>query len=226
MHEVVIFRHVANEGPGYIAKYLAERRIPHRLVCIDRGDPYPESIVGISGLIFMGGPMSVNDKLPWIRRALKLIQRGAHAGLPMLGHCLGAQLISKALGGTVTRNPVREIGWLPVAPAWLDGLPHEFEVFHWHGETCSVPDNAARILASRDCPNQGFVLANILGLQCHIEVTAPMVRNWVQAYAPDLREPSASVQTPEEITRSLDARTQNLQRIADRLYDRWIRGLT
>lgn len=102
----------------------------------------------------------------------------------MLGHCLGAQFISKALGGTVTRNPVREIGWLPVArvdtPAaavWLDGLPHEFEVFHWHGETCTVPVNAERILASRDCSNQGFALGNTLGLQCHIEVTAQMVRN-------------------------------------------------
>ncbi len=115
MKEIAIFRHAASEGPGYLAEFLARRGRPHRLIRIDRHDPLPSSIAGFSALVFMGGPMSVNDDLPWIPPVLESIRRAVAADLPVLGHCLGGQLISKALGGGVTRNPVKEIGWLPVS---------------------------------------------------------------------------------------------------------------
>lgn len=232
MQEILIFRHAPHEGPGYLADYLDRRRLPWRLIRIDRDEPIPSSIDGVPGIVLMGGPMSVNDPLPWIPKVTDLIRQAVAADRPVLGHCLGGQLISKALGGTITKNPVKEIGWLPVTrvestPArdWLDGLPAEFEVFHWHGETFSVPPGATRILASRDCPNQGFVIGKTLAFQCHIEMTGDMVREWARIGADELAPASATVQTAGEMTRDLDTRVARLQRLADKFYDRWIRGL-
>ena len=232
MKEILITRHEPHEGPGYLANYLDRHGLPHRLIRIDQDDPIPTSIDGHSGLVLMGGPMSVNDPLPWIPRLTKLIQQAVAADLPVLGHCLGGQLISKALGGVITKSPVKEIGWLnvklvndPGARHWLDGLPGEFEVFHWHGETFSIPAGATRILASRDCANQAFVIGKTLALQCHVEMTAGMVREWASAGADELAPSCATVQDAQTMTADLDARVQRLQAVADRIYDRWIEGL-
>jgi GMP synthase-like glutamine amidotransferase len=232
MQEILIFRHAPHEGPGYLADYLKRHRLPQRLVKIDQGDRIPSSIDGVSGIVLMGGPMSVNDPLPWIPKLTQLIQLAVNADLPVLGHCLGGQLISQALGGAITKNPVKEIGWLPVsrvdgdvAHSWLDGLPNEFEVFHWHGETFSLPPGATRILASRDCANQAFVIGKTLAFQCHIEMTAAMVHEWAHVGSSELAPACVTVQSPLAMTVDLDARVGRLQQIADRFYDRWIQGL-
>lgn len=232
MQEILITRHAPHEGPGYLADYLERHRLPYRLIRIDRHEPVPPGLDGISGLVLMGGPMSVNDPLPWIPQVTQLIRQAVAADIPVLGHCLGGQLISKALGGAITKNPVKEIGWLPVqrvdgpeAQAWLDGLPTEFEVFHWHGETFSIPPGATRILASRDCANQAFVIGKTLAFQCHVEMTAAMVNEWARVGAQEIAPVCATVQNPQAMTADLDARVRRLQARADLIYDRWIQGL-
>lgn len=234
MNDILIFRHAAHEGPGYLGDYLAHRKLPYRLIRIDQGDPVPADLAGVAGLVLMGGPMSVNDPLPWVPPLTALIRQAVARDLPVLGHCLGGQLISKALGGTISKSPVKEIGWLPVlrvdhpqADAWLDGLPREFEVFHWHGETFSIPPGATRILASRDCANQAFVLGKTLAFQCHIEMDSTMVRDWAEIGGDEIAQHrSATVQDADAMTTNLDVRVDRLQRIADYFYDRWIEGLT
>lgn len=180
----------------------------------------------------MGGPMSVNDPLPWIPKVTDLIRKAVAADVPVLGHCLGGQLISKALGGKITRNSVKEIGWLPVtrvesntAQSWLMGLPQEFEVFHWHGETFSIPAGATRILASRHCANQAFVIGNTLAFQCHIEMTGAMVREWTRVGADEISPVCATVQDPQTMMADLETRVVRMQGLADKFYDRWILGL-
>jgi GMP synthase-like glutamine amidotransferase len=111
MLPVAIFRHSPTEGPGYFAIFLEAHRIPWQLIAIDEGAAVPENIDEFSGLCFMGGPMSVNDPLPWIDPLCFLIRQAVDRDIPVIGHCLGGQLISKALGGQVTKNPVKEIGW-------------------------------------------------------------------------------------------------------------------
>src|SRR5687767_5187513 len=111
MKPVGIFRMSSTEGPGYFATYLERHSIPWKLVTVDAGQPVPRDARKYSGLVFMGGPMSVNDELPWINPVLELIRDGVRKDVPLLGHCLGGQLIAKALGGTVRANPVKEIGW-------------------------------------------------------------------------------------------------------------------
>lgn len=233
MREILVFRHAAHEGPGYLADFLVRRNLSYRLIRIDAGEPVPKSIAGISGLVFMGGPMSVNDRLPWISPALSLIREAVGKDIPVLGHCLGGQLMAKALGGRVTRNRVKEIGWLPVrvvdSPAareWLDGLAAQFEVFHWHGETFSeLPPGATTILRSRDCRHQAFVLGKHLAFQCHVEMTPDLVRSWTRAGAAEIAKPSATVQSARQMRVNLVARAARMNRIADVFYSRWVEGL-
>lgn len=232
--EILIFRHFPTEGPGYFSRFLDRQGIPHRTIKIDAGEPVPESIDDIPGLVLMGGPMSVNDPLPWIPRVLGLIREAVNANVPVLGHCLGGQMLSKALGGHVRQNRAKEIGWLPIsrvesreAEKWLAGLPPRFEVFHWHGETFSIPPGATHLLKSRHCRNQGFVLGKHLGLQCHIEMTPELVRRWARDGAGEIAHalPAASVQRPAQMRISLVKRADRLNRIADVLYTNWIAGI-
>jgi GMP synthase-like glutamine amidotransferase len=232
MQPIAIFRHIACEGPGYLGDFLQRNDVPYEVIAVDAGEPIPKSIDGLSALVFMGGPMSVNDDLPWIAPALALIRQAQAAGLPLLGHCLGGQLIAKALGGTIGPNPVKEIGWLPVQRAatdaardWLGALPDRFTVFHWHGETFSLPPDAHRILQSEACANQGFVLGKTLALQCHVEITADMVGEWADLYAHETTQPSTTVQSKAAMMENLGDRVQALQTVADKLYNRWLQGL-
>jgi GMP synthase-like glutamine amidotransferase len=235
MKPVAIFRHTLTEGPGYFATYLSRHGIPWQLVKIDAGDPVPDDPRAYGGLAFMGGPMSVNDDLPWIPPVLDLIARSADAGVPVIGHCLGGQLMSKALGGVVTRNPVKEIGWGRMeagdnaeARAWLGALPQSFDGFHWHGETFSIPPGAVRVLSSAYCANQAFVLDCHLGMQCHVEMTGELIRTWCLDWGREVQSLAArtpSVQTPEQMTAGLEDRVNALHAVADCIYDRWAQGV-
>jgi GMP synthase-like glutamine amidotransferase len=230
MKPVAIFRHSPGEGPGYFATFLDAHSIRWQLICIDEGAVVPSAPADFSGLCFMGGPMSVNDPLPWIPSVLALIRAAVTAKVPVIGHCLGGQLMSKALGGAVTRNPLKEIGWGEVmatgsAVDWLGDLDR-FDAFHWHGEAFSLPAGAQRILRSAHCENQGFVLGPHLGLQCHVEMTEAMIRLWNRQWATESAVPSASVQTPEQMYERMTDRVAAMRIAADRLYMRWIAGLS
>lgn len=232
MRPLTIFRHIACEGPAYLAEVLDRHAIPWRLVRIDEHEPVPDTLDDCSGLVFMGGPMSVNDPLPWIEQELSLIRRAQAENMPVLGHCLGGQLICKALGGTISANPVKEIGWhrvrkcnTPAADRWLAGLPDEATLFHWHGETFSIPDGAGVILESEHCAHQAFAIGNTLALQCHVEMLPPMVAEWAALYAHELQETSTTVQSAAQMTADLPARIAAAQQVADRLYQRWLAPL-
>lgn len=233
MNPVAIFRHSPTEGPGYFATYLDRRGLPWRLIALDEGEPVPLHPRAFSGLVFMGGPMSVNDDLPWIAPVLDLIQRAVADDVPVLGHCLGGQLIAKALGGRVAPNPVKEIGWGEVrvenndeARAWFGPGLTRFESFHWHGETFSIPAGAVRIMGNRHCENQGFVVGRSLGMQCHVEMTEDLIESWCASGAGEIASASSpAVQTAEQMRRGMDDKLAALREVATRLYDHWTEGL-
>ena len=232
MQEILIFRHAAGEGPGYFARFLDRHELRYRIIRIDQNEPVPVSIGDSSAVVLMGGPMSVNDPLPWIPEVLRLIKEAMAADRPVLGHCLGGQLLSKALGGTVVSNGMREIGWFPVrrAPStaandWLRALPSEFETFHWHGETFSIPDGASRILSSDACVNQAFAVGKALALQCHVEMLPSMVQDWARIGHEEIATPSATIQSAGQMTEALEQRISRLHQVADAIYTRWLQGL-
>ncbi|ABI59288.1 type 1 glutamine amidotransferase [Nitrosomonas eutropha] len=235
MKPVAILRFFPLEGPGYFATFLDQHHIPWQLICLDKGMLPPNNPRGYSGLVLMGGPMSVHDDLPWINLVLSLIRQTVAIDIPVLGHCLGGQLLSTALGGIVTSNPVKEIGWgqvhieesTPIAQDWFGSDLSEFDAFHWHGETFSIPANAVRLLSSPYCPNQAFALGIHLGMQCHIEMTAAMVKAWCEANIDELlrNHGNPAVSSSEEIQTNLEERITALQSVADRLYKKWITAL-
>jgi GMP synthase-like glutamine amidotransferase len=230
MKPIAIFRHSAGEGPGYFATFLDTHGIPWQLIRIDAGEAPPTTLADYSGLCFMGGPMSVNDDLPWLPPMFELIRGAIAANVPVIGHCLGGQLISKALGGVITKNPVKELGWGTIettdtaARAWLGDL-ERFEAFHWHGETFSLPAGATRILRSAWCENQAFVMGPHLAMQCHVEMTEAMIRLWNRQWADENAAPGPSVQTPEQMLADMEMRLARMRIAADRLYTRWMSGL-
>ena len=229
MKPVVICRFAPHEGPGYFATYLDRHRIPWVLLEVDLGRPLPP-LDTISGLAMMGGPMSVNDDLPWIPPVLELVRAAVAADVPVVGHCLGGQLMSRALGGRVTKNPVKEIGWgrIDVEPAAADwGVAESFTTFQWHSETFSIPEGATRIWSSAHCANQAFVVGRHIGMQCHVEMTPEMIERWCETGADEIEESRASraVQTPERMRDGAEAKLAALNRVADCVYDRWTAGL-
>lgn len=233
MKPVVIFKNVAHEGPGYLGDFLTQKNIPWQIVNTNQIETLPSSILGFSGMVLMGGPMSVNDDLPWIAPVLALIQEARQADIPLLGHCLGGQLISKAFGGVVTQNPVKEIGWgavsvtqNEVAKDWF-GEIESFNSFHWHGETFSLPEGATHLLSNDYCQNQAYALGKHLALQTHIEVNVEMVQNWCVEGADELAESASSpaVQAADVMQENLPLHCFFLKKVADQVYGQWIKGL-
>ena len=232
MKPVAIFRYIPIEGPGYFATFLDNNHIPWQLIKIDAGESVPDSVADYSGLVFMGGPMSVNDDLPWIEPTLNLIHLAIDQNIPVLGHCLGGQLMAKALGGQITQSPFKEMGWGTVnvrndsvAQSWFGDL-NEFETFHWHGETFSLPDGATCILSSEHCENQAFALGIHLGMQCHVEMTARMVKDWCDVgYEEIIQLNEPTIQSPADMESDLDGKVSRLNIVAQHLYTRWIAAL-
>jgi len=163
---------------------------------------------------------------------LSLIRQAVTLNIPVLGHCLGGQLMPKALGGNVTRNPIKEIGWGRVervdnseARRWLGDMS-TLEAFHWHGETFSIPPGATRILGNAHCTNQAFVLGPHLAMQCHVEMTEPMIREWCELGADEIASSSSpAVQSPARMQELNASHLSQLHVAAETLYARWVEGL-
>lgn len=234
MNPVTILRHIECEGPGYLEKTLEKHHIPTTLIALDRGDNIPKDTGDTSGLIIMGGPMSVNDNDEWIKNETLLIRKAIDQGLPVLGHCLGGQFIAKALGAKITQNPTKEIGWLPVyadkldtSNNWLSGFQQPQFVFNWHGETFELPKGAELLLSSKDCTNQAFQYKeNVYAFQCHIEMTRDMIDEWSTLYADEISTPSDTIQSKSDMMQSTEQHIKNLNRLADCVYEDWIQYLT
>lgn len=235
MKPVAIFRHAPTEGPGYFATFLEAHGVPWQLFAIDAGDAVPADHGVFSGLAFMGGPMSVNDPLPWVAAECALIRAAVGGGVPVIGHCLGGQLMAKALGGTIRRNAVKEIGWgkaavddTAAAATWLGDFRGQATVFQWHGETFSIPAGATRLLHNEWCANQAFVLGPHLAMQCHVEMTPAMIAAWSESWDNEIAGLPAlppPVQTPAQMQAEIAERLPAMRTVADRLYATWIGGL-
>jgi GMP synthase (glutamine-hydrolysing) len=220
---VLVFRHVPFEGPGLIAPALEARGIRVDYFDAFRDGGAPPDWRSCAGLLLMGGPMSANDDLPFIRREIAIVEEAVWAGKPVLGICLGAQLLARALGARVYRNPVKEIGWAPIH--WTEAAQHDrllagldspAMMFHWHGETFDLPADAEWLAWSDACRNQAFRAgASAYGIQFHLEVTPEMISAWCRE--------DANSGDVEELSAPIDpfAHSGRLADMAAVVFDRW-----
>lgn len=190
MKKLLVLQHVAHELLGTLNPLLKRSGFRIRYVNFARHPDAEPSLDGYDGLIVLGGPMSVNDanRLSHLTAELKLIEEAMRRDIPVLGICLGAQLIANTLGAAVYRNPEKEIGWYDVSPtdhASSDPLLMELQktekIFQWHGETFDIPKSTNHLAFSPLCPNQAFRYGTkVYGFQFHMEVDEPMIHRWLK----------------------------------------------
>lgn len=225
---IICLQHVPFEGPAYYADWAKEQG--HTLSCrhLYRGDKIPDADEADFFLI-MGGPMSVHDteEYPWLLGEMELIRRAADSGKRILGICLGAQLIAKALGGDVVPGKEKEIGWFPLQegqeiPRDFTGLiPGDQKVFHWHGEQCIAPPGSVPLWESPVCSVQGFLAGSqVLGLQFHLETTEHSAALLIENCREELAD-APHIQREEEMLVNPDHFTQ-LNKILKNLMASWL----
>jgi GMP synthase (glutamine-hydrolysing) len=189
--KIFVFRHAPNEEFGTLRPALEARGFELEPVELYQPGATVPEIDSAAALVFMGGPMCANDDLPFLRREAELIRQAAQSGSPVLGICMGAQLIAKALGGRVYKSAVPEIGWfhIHVTPAGMSDpvFAHSENpqpVFHWHQDTFELPPGAELLATTPTCRNQAFRRGrNVYGFQFHPEMTPAMIEDWQRSAA-------------------------------------------
>lgn len=223
---VAWFQHAAHEELGCIAPWLAERGHEAQRVRLYAGEA-PPAPGAFDALIVMGGPMNIDehDAHPWLVPEKAAIRAAIDAQRPVLGICLGAQLIAGVLGAPVSRNAHTEIGWFEVAlePAarasrYFRDFPERFAAFHWHGDTFAIPSGSQNLMRSQACAHQAYERPGVAAIQFHLEVTAADARRWLVEDAP---APERYVQAADEILRDL-TRFADGNRLMVKLLDSWI----
>jgi len=226
MSEVLVLQHAAPEGPASIGEALQRRGIGIEIVRIDQGAAVPGAMNGAAGLVVMGGPMSVTDPIPHLAAERTLIELALEDGLPILGVCLGSQLLAAVLGARVYSSGRKEIGWHDVRlteaatkdPLW-HGIDGRFMGFHWHGDVFDLPKGATPLASSSLTPLQAFRAGvNAYGLLFHLEVGEAQIREFVHAFAGEL----SSAGIPEDpILAGISSHLRTLERIGAHVFDRW-----
>jgi GMP synthase (glutamine-hydrolysing) len=233
MKKLLVLQHVAHELLGTLNPLLKRSGFRIRYVNFARHPDAQPSLDGYDGLVILGGPMSVNDvdRLPHLNTEMRLIEAALRNNLPVLGICLGAQLIAKTLGAPVYPNQEKEIGWYDVSPtvnAERDPLLAEFQdtekIFQWHGETFEIPRTSHHLAFSSLCANQAFRYgSNVYGFQFHLEVDEPMIHRWLRV-AENRKEISSLGGTidPECIQRETPEHITRLHQLSERVFGEFI----
>jgi GMP synthase (glutamine-hydrolysing) len=235
MKKLLYLQHVSNEPPGMILDWAGARGITCKRVSLFNGEA-PPPMDELDFLVVMGGPMGVydDDTHPWLHAEKSFIGEAIKRSVPVLGICLGAQLMAHVLGAEVTRNTFREVGYFPVTLVsevhlhplfWA--LPRAWTPLHWHGDTFGIPKGSLRIASSEACINQGFVGPGaILGLQFHLETDVPLTKSWVGGSngtaLPEAEDDGRFIQPEAELldsaTRYTEANRAILYTLLDRLF--------
>jgi len=226
----LVLQHLEIEPPALIGDCLRKEGHTLETVHIHKRDTIPDDLTGYTGLIVMGGPASANDTTPFIEKEVSLLQKAIAQDFPVLGICLGAQLLAKAAGAEILPSPERELGWYRLlsmpdgkTDALFSSLSAEgLDVFQWHGETFSLPDDATPLASCPNVPNQAFRLGSCqYGLQFHVEINAAIVRQWIDAGE------SERVHLREEGIRSILRGTEQclpaMQSFCDVMCNNWLK---
>jgi GMP synthase (glutamine-hydrolysing) len=230
---VAILQNNTDDGPAYLSSWLTQRGIAFDVFNFDAGQSAPTSLADYTGLAVLGGPMSVNDDLPSLRHSEALIREARDTDKPVLGHCLGGQLIASALGARVTTASSPEIGWSKItlsdtaqAREWFgDFAGTERDALQWHYDTFAVPQGATLLASNDACAHQAFVVNNVLAMQFHIEIDRNKLASWARNGKSELSalQNQPYVQQARSMAADIPKRMPASQALADRIYASFIR---
>ena len=233
MRKLLVCQHVPHEILGTLNPMLKRAGFRIRYVNFGRHPGAEPRLDGYDGLVVLGGPMSAydDDRLPHLAVEMNLIESAMQRNLPVLGICLGAQLVARTLGARVYANHIKEIGWYDVAPsdhAEQDPLFEDFDasetLFQWHGDTFDIPSGAIHLASSRHCMNQAFRYdRNVYAFQFHLEVDEPMILRWLKV--PENRKEIASLHgdiDPDQIHVQTGRHIGRLQELSDHVFGEFI----
>ena len=231
MKPVLILQHLSSDGPAYLGTWLERHGVPQRVFNSQAGDDFPEDLAPYGALAILGGEMSANDPLPSLRRAEALFLQAVASGVPTIGHCLGGQLMARALGAPVAASPAPEVGWQPLTVLESEvaqdrlGDPRPRRVLQWHREAFGLPEGATALANSPACLLQAFAIGPHLAMQWHVEVDAEKLGRWARdadaEYLESLAAP-ASTQDGTAMLRDMANCLGQQQAWADRIYGRWL----
>ena len=232
MKPVRIFTHLACEPPGYLAQLLGNLGYPYQQVCLYDGEQVPMDLDNIAGLVIMGGPGNVNEPSTWMRQEIELIKKAFVNNTPVLGICLGAQLMSKALGGDVHPGKSVEVGWhqvelLPAAAndPCFSNVDQIFPVFQWHAHVFTAPPQSTALAFSACSDCQAFSYQNSLAVQFHLEMTVEIISSLMNLYGSDLVGDSDCTQNRTQILENIEVRSQQVNSMADAIFTPWFHSL-
>jgi GMP synthase (glutamine-hydrolysing) len=225
---VWVLQHTATETLGYFEEVLKGHAIGFDYIKAYGGESVPARMAGKSGLIVMGGPMGVYEQAehPFLRDEMRLIESALELGKPVLGVCLGSQLLAAALGAKVTKGERKELGWYPVTLSeaaaqdpLFAGIQPTFWPFHWHGDVFPLPKDCAGLAASKQTPCQAFRYGHkAYGLLFHLEVTGEQIVQMLTVFADELHRAGG---TEEEINQQTPLHLPALNEIARTVFGRW-----
>lgn len=230
--EVLVLQHTLEDTPGFLGRWLDREGVTWQVRCAEAGEAYPDSVAPFRALAVLGGEWSANDPRPSLRQAEALIREADARGIPVLGHCLGGQLMARALGGRVQRMPQPEVGWWPMvwgddpaAREWL-GDAKEAVVYQWHYDHVVEPPPGARVIAKSEvCAQQAFVWGPHLAMQFHIEITPEKIEAWLAhpgaVYPEAIGRHPDSVESPAAMRASTLRHQAASEALADRIYRCW-----
>jgi len=234
MKPVLVLQHLSSDGPAYLAHWMRRNGVPFEVRNTDAGQAYPDHTEAFSALAILGGEMSANDPVPSLRRAEVLILDAMARGRPVIGHCLGGQLMARALGVRVGPSLAPEVGWHAMtlhdhqgARDWF-GDEAPAVVFQWHEEAFELPPGATRLAGSAACTHQAFALGPHLAMQFHVEVDAEKLQRWSlldsDAYR-SLQQRHDTVHSGAAMREAMARCLPRQQALADRVYARWLSGV-
>ena len=228
MKKVIVLQHAECEGPGILSDALAAAKLPVRVIRGDLGEPIPADLSDILALIVMGGPMSTYEhaRYPFLLDEIRLLEAAVTAHLPVIGICLGSQLLAAALGAHVRPGPQKEIGWYPIhlepaasADPLFTDAPNRFEAFHWHGDIFDLPHGATRLAHSDVTECQAFHYESACGILFHMEVTQASITGMAEVFSSELAQAGVST---ESLASGTDRYLANLQSIGTMVFRRWV----
>ena len=234
MRKLLVCQHVAFEILGTLDPLFKSSGFRIRYVNFGRHPDAQPSLEGYDGLVVLGGPMNANqvDRYRHLATEMNLIEQAIGKGIPVLGVCLGAQLIARALGAKVTENQEKEIGWYDVSPTeegkgdpLLAHFRNREKIFQWHGDTFEIPSEAVHLVDSSTCPNQAFRYRNnVYGLQFHLEVDEPMIERWLRVpmHKKEIESLNGKID-PQRIRQETTTYIQRLKQLGDQTFGEFIK---